>query len=125
MLRGWIAGAALLSASAASAADWTLVAQCGDAGQERLYSYDAKSILRDPSMVAVKMKGDYSRLVQKGARESEMIWAFDCTQRMWVERSRTVYDSDHRTVASFDNPSVAMRIVPSSVADKVFAVVCA
>lgn len=124
MLRKLIAGAALISSGAASAADWNLVAMCGDPGQERLYSYDRSSVSREPSAVAVKMKGDYSKLRQKGASESEMTWVFDCAQRIWVERSRTVYDSNHRMLASFDNPSVAMRIVPSSVADKVSTVVC-
>jgi hypothetical protein len=125
MFRELIALSALISASAASAADWTLVAKCGDLGQERLYSYDAGSVARNASSVAVKMKGDYSKSIQKGVSESEMTWVFDCGQRMWAERSRTVYDSDHHKVAAFDNPSLTMRIVPASVADKVFTVVCA
>lgn len=124
MVRQMIAGLALISSGVASAADWTLVAQCGDPGQERLYSYDANSVSRAPSSVVVKMKGDYSRLAQRSARESEMLWTFNCAEGTWVENSRTNYDAHHKTLSSFTNPSAAMRVAPTSVADKVFAVVC-
>lgn len=109
----------------ASAARWVSVANCGDAGQVRAYSYDPGSIRTSGAVRSVKIRGDYSQHTTSRAREAQMLWAFDCGSRTFVERTRVEYGQGRRVVENFRKPSSTMSVAPNSVADKVFAVVCA
>lgn len=112
-------------ASGASAADWVSFATCGASSQPRYYSYDASSVTRDGSNVLVHVKGDYSRVRGSRASEGQIVWAMNCQNRTFVERSRTEYRPDRSIAESYGSPTGAMTIGPNSVPDKLLQKVCA
>lgn len=109
----------------ATAADWVTVASCGDPGQVKAYSYDLASIDRSGDERSVKIRGDYSADRTSRAREAQMLWSFDCANRKFTEASREEYDSGRKVMQSYKEGTGAMALMPGSVADKVFAIVCA
>jgi len=116
---------ALSLPSAATAADWVFLANCGDEQQLRAYAYDADAVQRQRGKVTVRLKGDYSRVAGSRSQEVRLIWALDCANRTFVERSRIEYAADRKVVASFRKATPSMGITRDSVAEKVFARVCA
>ncbi len=110
--------------ASASAANWVSVANCGDPGEVRAYSYDPGSIRQKGSARLVKIRGDYSQLASSRAREAQMLWSFECASRTFTERSRIEFGKGRKVVENFKKPTSAMAVNADSVADKVFAVVC-
>lgn len=110
--------------ASAPAADWVFVANCGEPGQLSAYSYDPGSIRRTGQALSVKVRGDYSQHASSRAREALMLWSFDCSKRTFVEASRREYDPGRKIVANHRKPTLAMAVMPESVPDKVFTVVC-
>lgn len=111
--------------ASASAAKWVSVANCGDSGELRAYSYDPGSIRTKGAVRSVKIRGDYSQHATSRAREAQMLWSFDCGSRTFVERTRVEYGKGRKVVENFKKPSSTMAVAANSVADKVYAVVCA
>lgn len=111
--------------ASASAAGWVSVADCGDPGELRAYSYDPGSIKKDGANRSVKIRGDYSQHATSKAREAMMLWSFDCATRTFTERSRTEYGKGLKVIENYKKPTSTMAVNADSVADKVFAVVCA
>ncbi len=116
---------ALSVSSAAPAADWTFVANCGEPGQIKSYSYDRDSVRRHGRSVQVRVRGDYSRSAGSRTQEARILWSFDCLGRTFVERSRTEYGTGHKRVASYNKPTGSMGIVRGSITEKVYAAICA
>ena len=116
---------ALSLPSVAPAASWVFVANCGEEGQVKAYSYDRDSVRGDGGNVLVRVKGDYSRSAGSRAREAQIVWSFDCANRTFVERSRTEYGPNRKVVASYRQPTAQMGITQDSIAEKVRALVCA
>ncbi len=110
--------------ASATAGSWVMVATCGDPGQVKAYSYDPASIDRRGDARSVKIRGDFSDDQTSAAREAQMLWSFDCANRKFTEASRKEYDNRRRVLQSYNKASAAMALMPGSVADKVFAVVC-
>lgn len=115
----------LILPASATAASWVSVANCGEPGELRAYSYDPGSIRRNGEARSVRVRGDYSQHATSKAREAQMLWSFDCSARTFTEGSRTDYDNRRRVIERYKKPTSAMRVMPDSVADKVLAVVCA
>ena len=115
---------ALAFPSAATAVSWTFVANCGEQGQTRAYSYDRDSVRRDHGGVQVRIKGDYSRVAGSRSQEAMIHWSFDCKSRTFVERSRAEYGPNRTMVANYDTPTSRMAATPASIAGKVLALVC-
>lgn len=111
--------------ASASAAEWVSVADCGNPGELRAYSYDPGSIRQSGVTRSVKIRGDYSQHATSKAREAQMLWSFDCASRTFKESSRTEYGKGRKVVENYKKPTTAMAVSADSVADKVFAVVCA
>lgn len=111
--------------ASASAANWVSVADCGDPGELRAYSYDPGSIRQNGISRSVKIRGDYSQHATSKAREAQMLWSFDCASRTFTERSRTEFGKGRKVIENYKKPTSAMAVSADSVADKVFAVVCA
>lgn len=111
--------------SGAAAADWQFVANCGEQPQQRAYSYDADTLQRRRGKVTVRLKGDYSQVAGSRSKEAALVWSIDCANRTYVERARTEYDAARKIAAKYRKPTAAMGITPDSVAEKVFARVCA
>lgn len=125
MTRILAALAAITIPASASATTWVSVADCGDVGQVRFYSYDASSVRTVGNARSVKIRGDYSQHSNSRAREARMLWSFDCQARTFKEASRKEIGAGGKVVENFRTSTPSMPIIPDSVADKVFAVVCA
>src|SRR5215210_2646077 len=108
----------LLASSAASAASWAVFAECGEPGQQRLYSYDAASVKRSGKQLIVPVRADYSRLQGSRAQNGRLTWAVDCGGRTLVERSRTEYSSSGEVVWRRKRPTGSMDFNPGSVGAK-------
>lgn len=115
---------ALCLPATAWAASWEFIANCGEANQLRIYSFDPASVRRDGDQLLLKMRGDYSRLAGSRAREARMEWAFDCARKYYVERSRTEFGTNGAVTASYAKPTAVMGINRNSVAAKVHARLC-
>ena len=114
----------LCLASGASAATWVPFADCGAADQLRLYSFDSSSVTRNANDVLVRIKGDYSRVQGTRVSEGQIVWALNCNDRTFVEKSRAEYRPDRTVFANYQSPTPAMRIAPNSIADKLLRKVC-
>lgn len=115
----------LCVASSAPAAEWVSFATCGGPSELRYYSYDSASIARQGPDVLVQVRGDYSRVRGARATEGQIVWALNCDDRTFIERSRTELLPDRSVFANYDSPTSAMRIAPNSVPDKLLRKVCA
>lgn len=109
--------------SAASAAKWTDFASCGDAGYERLYSYDSGSLRKKNGVASVLVNADYSRVPASKAKRAKMTWAIDCAGRSFEEKSRIEYGPKGNTVARYKSTD-QMKINAGSVAEKLADKVC-
>lgn len=114
----------LASPSLASAANWTLFAECGDPGQVRLYSYDPASVRKRGEQRIVTLQADYSQIAASKGRSGRIVWAMECGTRSFVEQSRIEYGSGGRIVARYKKPTPSMGINAGSVAEKLFEKVC-
>lgn len=115
---------ALSLPAAAPAASWVFVANCGKGDQVRTYSYDPGSVRTIGGDVLVQVRGDYSRAAGSRAREARILWSYNCSNRTFVERSRTEYGTGRAVVGRYRQSTTSMRISPGSIADSVFALVC-
>ena len=124
MFRSTILAVGLFASSGAPEASWTMFAECGRVGQERLYSYDEASMQRHGEDVGVQLKADYSRVPGSRAATARIHWVVNCRHRSFVEKSRLEYASNGRLVAQY-RATRSMGINPDSVADKLFQKICA
>lgn len=120
----WILLAVVLIASPASAASWEFVADCGEQNQVRSYFYDSGSLRDDDGRLVVHLKGDYSRYAGSRAVEGRLVWAFDCSNRTFIELSRTEHTADGRVVATYPQPTGILPIIDGSIAAKLSMKIC-
>lgn len=111
--------------SVAPAASWIFVANCGEQGQVKAYSYDRDSVRRQGEDVLVQIRGDYSRSPGSRAQEAQIVWSFNCAGGTFVEQARTEYGEGRNVVASYRDPTGQMNITRGSIAEKVRSIVCA
>lgn len=114
----------LAGSSTAVAASWTVFAECGDPGQERLFSYDPSLVSSNGHRATVPVQVDYSRVNGSRTQTAKLTWALDCSRRKLVERARTEYDGSGTVVARRKKPTGSMAFNAGSVADKLFDKVC-
>lgn len=111
--------------SVASAASWIFVANCGEQGQVKAYSYDRDSVRREGGNVLVRIRGDYTASPGSRAQEAQIDWSFNCAGGTFVEQARTEYDEVSNVVANYTDPTGEMNITRGSIAEKVRSIVCA
>lgn len=116
---------ALCVPSVAPAASWVFVANCGEQGQVKAYSYDRDSVRREGGDVLVQIRGDYSGSPGSRAQETQIVWSFNCAGGTFVEQVRTEYGEGSNVVASYTDPTGQMNITRGSIAEKVRSIVCA
>ena len=116
--------ASLAYAGPALAAQWEFVANCGEQGQVRAYSYDRASIRRDRGRVVVNLRGDYSQVAASRVKEARLKWSFDCASETFVEHARKEFGLNREVVANYRKPTGAMGITEGSIASKVRARIC-
>ena len=109
--------------TAGLAAEWTHFADCGQPGQQRIYSYQSSSVSRRGDEVRVTIRGDYSRVSGSRAQSGRLLWTLNCTARTFRERQRIDY-AGRRVVERYNSPTAAMNISPGSVAERLFEKVC-
>jgi hypothetical protein len=115
---------ALSLPSAASAANWAFVANCGQQHQLRAYFYDTASLRRQRGSVIVRLRGDYSQVAGSRSKEAQLVWAIDCANRTFVERSRKEFGADRLVVVNYGKATGAMGITNNSIAEKLATRVC-
>lgn len=111
--------------SAAPAASWVFVANCGEEQQTKAYSYDRDSVRADRGNVLVRVRGDYSRSVASRAQEAQIVWSFNCASGTFSERSRIEYGRNREVIANYPKPTGQMGIMQNSITEKVRSIVCA
>lgn len=111
--------------SAAPAATWAFVANCGEQDQVKAYSYDRESVRREGGNVFVRVRGDYSRSAGSRSQEAQIVWSFNCADGTFIERSRIEYGPGREVISSYRNPTGQMGITQNSIAEKVRSIVCA
>ncbi|WP_425230969.1 surface-adhesin E family protein [Sphingomonas sp.] len=114
--------------SQAAAAEWVRIATSDDG---RTYSVDAT---RAPRIVGNRMQTwvqiDFSRDRTVSFRRAMQLWSFDCRAQTEKVISSSTYDSYGRNVDSYSEPAYAADtgyepVVPETIGDKVFSLVCA
>jgi hypothetical protein len=123
MFRSTILAVGIFASSSAPGANWRVFAECGQVGQQRVYSYDVGSVQRHGDNVAVPLKADYSRVPGSRASMARIQWALDCHRKSFVEKSRLEYGGNGRIVATY-RTTRSMDVNPGSVADKLFQLIC-
>jgi hypothetical protein len=115
---------AAVSITSPAAANWVFVADCGEQNQVRSYFYDSGTVRTDDGRLVVHLRGDYSRYAGSRAAEGRLVWAVDCSNRTFVELSRTEQTADGRVIETFPEPTGIMPIIGGSIAAKLAAKIC-